>query len=166
MADSNFVQIVKFYQELFRSHSFDSLGGAGLTSTNVIIGETFDWLRIKNNPAQFPRIELLVWKKWGDGPVNTTDRDERNILQLGCYLQRANKDLTEQDYYDIMNFLDEIEGLVISRALASRIAGTPICEDFLNMDYFPELDIEGEIFKNVASGIFQFTIFTTRSNFS
>lgn len=150
----------QYYLKKFRDYTFSSVGN--LDEENVMLGETYDWT--SKNEFYYPRIEMLVHSKNGRAEIDNTTRDEGLILSVACYIYRETEDFKEEDYYKILDFMGEIEKLVYS-ANNDRRDGNPPNDDFLRIDPYNTMDIEGELDRYLGSGIMNFTIVITKNNF-
>jgi hypothetical protein len=153
--------IVKYFQDSFKNHTFVSVGNVPV----VMVGETADFLALcdkhRAGDIQFPRIETLVWKGNGSGYSGNMSRDGNLILQVAGYTYRDYSDLTEDDYYELVDWIEEIEDLVFKSNL-DRKEG--ILEDgFMQVHPFQSFDVETELFGNVGAVLINFGIQISKS---
>lgn len=159
MADSPPVTLTKYYLNKFEENQFDEVGF--LDQENVIIGETYDWTHMKDE--DFPRLEMLIWKKVGIGEDDNVSRSEHVIFQVGAYTFRDKINFRKDDYFQIFNWGAEIERLVF-QANVDRVLGNMPCPGFLRVEAYPDMDIEGSIDQYIAECKFQFSILLTKAN--
>ncbi|MHA1790278.1 MAG: hypothetical protein ACTSXT_13780 [Candidatus Helarchaeota archaeon] len=159
MADSQIVQLLKYFQEKLKAHTFDVFSSK-LNSNNVIIGETqvFDEL----SEDSFPRTELFIWKRTGvDEQEGYASRRKMVTLQLVGYIYRKKSNLTESDYYLALNYIEELENIVFG-ANADRAQGNYPCNGFYQIMHNPTMYMAAEIGEQITTVILEFEIMITK----
>lgn len=154
------VILLKYFLEKLRATNFEDIGF--LNRENIIIGETFDWRG--KSIEYYPRIELLLSSFNGLGEVTNVSRDEAWIFQVGIFLYRDKINFTDEDYFNILNFGKRVKNVFYMANRERQIDDLP-CPNFLKVNGYPQMDIEGELYKQVASCLLQITVEVTASNF-
>lgn len=146
---------IKYFQDAFRARNWTVFGGQ-LNPDNVVIGETknFASYDLEND---FPRIETLIWHMRGEEYEGTLARRRILVLQVAGYIYREKEDITEDDFFKICDFADEISQEVYNSHVARRIGNCP-CSGFDYIDPFPIMDIEDEINEQITTVIYEFSI--------
>jgi hypothetical protein len=118
---------------------------------NVIIGETMSILDLPD--TAFPRCELLMDKLKFSGFIDQRMLEQNYRLCVSAYMKRPSsdhaEDVTEQDMYDAITFGRKIMKAFMS-ANDDKLAGRPVCEGFLQMNGYPTMDIEYEMFAPIT----------------
>lgn len=118
--------------------------------TNVIIGETPDLIGLPD--TKYPRVEVLIRKLAYGGYADQRIVNQGYRIDVGGHIRRAQDATTEEDMYTAIRFGTELVNLVYS-AHTDKIAGTPVCDGFIQMSGFPEMFFEYELFPKITSVI-------------
>ena len=148
MADDPIVTMLKAVETKLKTASF-------LTDVNnVIIGESDPFDLEKFEDDKYPRMEILVDKLKGSDYVSQNTQDEEFRISIAGYIRRADRAVTSQDMYDIINEGTEAKSLMYSFNDDS-VGGTDPTDGYLFVGGFYELFFEYEFMTRIASWILE-----------
>lgn len=136
------------------------------TFSNMMVGESVDL--VGRPDEEFPRMEYLITKiKW-DGYIDIERMQNQAFrFQINSYIRRPEEAYTQEDMFTAIRWAREIKRIV-SMAHIDRIAGNLPCDGFIQMDGFPEVFINEELFPQITSILFaaevEITLIDTYTN--
>jgi len=140
--------------EQFLSRLMDKLWSQGTVvklEDNIVIGETLD---LMNKPdSGFPRMELLIEKLKFDGYIDQGIHAQSFRFSVGAHFRRKNMDVVPEDMFTALRWGREIKAIVASFH-NDRAQGILPCEGFVQLDGYPEITFEHELFPKITSVIF------------
>jgi len=122
------------------------------SSDNIIIGETMDMFTKSDD--FFPRMEILIPKLKFDGYVDNARVDRQSFrFSIGAHFRRISDNVVANDMFTALKWGREIKS-IISSLHDDKISGSLPCEGFIQMDGFPEIFFEHELYPRITSIIF------------
>lgn len=146
MADEPCAQYFRYLMNKMLTH------GTFITKReNLVIGESVDILgRVDED---FPRMEFLITKLKWDGYIDQRMENQSFRFQINAYLRRKNDPVVEEDMFTAIRWGREMKR-IIAMSHTDRIAGKLPCDGFIQMDGFPEIYPEYELFPKTTVVIF------------
>ena len=115
---------------------------------NIIIGETVD---IAGKPdTYFPRLEVLVDKLKFDGYIDQEQIKQGFRFTVVGIFRRESNDVVAQDMFNLMGFARETIKIV-NQANTDRRTGETICDGFIQIDGYPEIFMDHEMFPKTST---------------
>jgi len=120
---------------------------------NVIIGESKSLVTMYDD--QFPRAELLISKLKFDNFIDQRMMSQSFRFSVAGYIKRHGNhtdDVTPEDMYQAITFGRQVMHAIMD-SHNDKIAGVPICDGFQQINGFPEVHFEYEMFDQITAFI-------------
>lgn len=117
---------------------------------NIIIGESQSLLDLGHD--EFPRAEILITKLKCDGFIDQRSIEQSFRFSIGGFIRRDDFHVSPDDMYAALHFGREMLKVVME-SHEDRIRGNFPCEGFQQINGYPEVFYEYEMFDKITGVI-------------
>lgn len=128
---------------------YRTLGTFATNPDNVVIGESKYGL-VNLPDTSFPRLEGLITKLKYDGFTDQRIVNQSFRFSIAGHLRRDQDDTVDADMFDAISWGRELTQLLFT-IHDDVVAGNPPCDGFIQINGYPEVFFEYELFPKITS---------------